>query len=44
MYLKKKKDIEQAAEWANSIEGILGGVVIVKDKMATWGEIELVKL
>jgi hypothetical protein len=26
------------------LEEILGGVIIVKDKMASWGDIELVRL
>lgn len=42
--IKKKKDVEEAAAWANNINGILGGVVIVEDKMAAWGDIELVEL
>ena len=42
--IKKKSDLENAAEWASQIDGILGGVVIVNDAMATWGDIELVKL
>jgi ApbE superfamily uncharacterized protein (UPF0280 family) len=39
-----KKDIEKVAGWANEIEGIVGGVVIVDDSMATWGDVELVEL
>jgi ApbE superfamily uncharacterized protein (UPF0280 family) len=42
--IKKKRDLENVAEWAGQIEGILGGVVIVNDAMATWGNIELVAL
>lgn len=41
--IKKKKDLEKAAEWAGQIEGILGGVVIVGDAMTAWGDIELVE-
>ena len=39
-----KSDLEHAAHWAEEIGGILGGLVIVKDSMATWGDIELVKI
>ena len=39
-----KKDIEKIADWANEIEGVLGGAAIVEDSMATWGDVELVEL
>jgi ApbE superfamily uncharacterized protein (UPF0280 family) len=42
--LKRKKDLEKIAGWAGEIEEILGGVVIVEDSMASWGDIELVEL
>lgn len=42
--VRKIADLESAARWAEEIGGILGGVVIVKDTMATWGEIELVEV
>jgi ApbE superfamily uncharacterized protein (UPF0280 family) len=42
--VKRKTDLERVAEWAGLIDGIVGGVVIVKDRMATWGDIELVGL
>ena len=42
--LKSKKDLEKIAEWANNIVGILGGVAIMGDRMASWGDIELVGL
>ncbi len=42
--IKSKTDLEKVATWADQIEGIMGGLVIVRDKMATWGEIELVGL
>jgi ApbE superfamily uncharacterized protein (UPF0280 family) len=38
------EDLEKAANTANEIEGISGGVVIIGEKMATWGEIELVEV
>ena len=40
----KSADLEHAAHWAEEIGGIIGGVVIVEDAMATWGDIELVEI
>ena len=40
--IKSKKDLAIAAEWAKRTEGIIGGVAIMGDRMATWGDIELV--
>lgn len=42
--VKRKKDLETVAAWAGQIEGIVGGVVIVDDRIAAWGDIELVEL
>ena len=42
--VNKKRDLEEVATWADQIEGLLGGVVIVGDTMATWGDIELVEV
>lgn len=42
--IKKREDLPRVAEWANEIGGIVGGVAILKDAMATWGDIELVAL
>jgi ApbE superfamily uncharacterized protein (UPF0280 family) len=42
--IKKKSDLEKAALWAKDIEGVLGGVIVMADRMATWGDIELVEL
>ena len=39
-----KKGIEKVADRASEIPGIVGGVIIVGDRMATWGDIELVEL
>jgi hypothetical protein len=38
------KDLSGIDEWAKGIRGILGALVILGDKMATWGKIELVAL
>ena len=37
-------DLENVAHWADRIGGVIGGTVIVKDTMATWGDIELVEI
>jgi len=42
--IKSKKDLEKITTWADQVRGILGGLVILGDKMATWGDIELVAL
>jgi ApbE superfamily uncharacterized protein (UPF0280 family) len=38
------RDLNKIDEWARGIKGILGALVILGDKMATWGQIELVAL
>ena len=42
--IKNKKDLERIAGWAHQIQGISGGVAIMGDKLATWGDVELVGL
>jgi ApbE superfamily uncharacterized protein (UPF0280 family) len=42
--IKGKRDLEKVAQWAQEVTGILGGLAIVEDRLATWGEIELVAL
>jgi ApbE superfamily uncharacterized protein (UPF0280 family) len=42
--IRDKKDLDKIADWADEMGGISGGLAIVKDKMATWGEVELVRL
>jgi ApbE superfamily uncharacterized protein (UPF0280 family) len=42
--IRNKTDLEKVATWANQIKGIFGGLVIMGDKMVTWGDIELVSL
>lgn len=42
--VKRKKDLEKVVTWAGEIKGIIGGVVVVDDGMAAWGDIELVEL
>ena len=38
------RDLSRIDEWAGGIKGVLGALVILGDKMATWGEMELVAL
>ena len=42
--VKNKKAIEDVADWAGQVEGILGGLIIAEDRMAIWGDIELVEV
>jgi ApbE superfamily uncharacterized protein (UPF0280 family) len=38
------KDLDKIADWASKINGIVGGVAVVGEKMAVWGNVEMVKL
>jgi hypothetical protein len=42
--IQGSKDLSGMEEWAKGVKGILGALVILGDKMATWGKIELVGL
>ena len=42
--IKGKENLERIAQWAGEIEDILGGVVVIGDRMAAWGDVELVSL
>jgi ApbE superfamily uncharacterized protein (UPF0280 family) len=42
--IQGKKDLDRIGEWAAKMDGITGALAIVGDKMATWGDIELVAL
>jgi ApbE superfamily uncharacterized protein (UPF0280 family) len=42
--VKSKKDLHKVPGMADVIGGILGGIVIVGDEMAVWGEVELTAL
>lgn len=42
--VRSKKDLQGLADRAGRIEGLLGGVAIMGDRMATWGAVELVAL
>ncbi|MBN2060763.1 MAG: UPF0280 family protein [Deltaproteobacteria bacterium] len=42
--IRSKKDLANVTDRAKRIEGISGGVVIMDDRMAAWGDIELIDL
>jgi hypothetical protein len=42
--INSKNDLKKAASWAERIEGVDGGVVILGDEIAAWGDVELVAL
>jgi len=42
--VKSKEDLRTVADWAAQVDGIIGGVVVVDDRLAAWGDIELVDL
>ncbi len=41
-HVKSKSDIQSAINFGKKIEGILGLVIIIDDKMGLWGDIEVV--
>ena len=42
--IKGPGDLSRIDEWAGGLKGILGALVVLGDKMASWGDIELVAL
>jgi ApbE superfamily uncharacterized protein (UPF0280 family) len=42
--IRRKDDLEDVGGWAGDMEGVLGGVVIVGDRIAAWGDVKLVGL
>lgn len=42
--IKSQEQLESVAQWAGEMEDILGGVVVMGDRMAAWGDVELVSL
>jgi ApbE superfamily uncharacterized protein (UPF0280 family) len=42
--VREKKDIEQGLEIGQGIEGVLGTLVIVEDRMGAWGKVKLTRL
>ncbi len=41
--IKKRSDLQRAADWASQIEGVRGGLVVLGKAMAAWGDVELVR-
>jgi ApbE superfamily uncharacterized protein (UPF0280 family) len=41
--VKTKEDVEEGIAIANSIEGVRGVLIIIADKLGTWGKIKLVQ-
>lgn len=41
--VQNRADVAAAVEWASQIPGVLGAVVIHQDRMAAWGQMELVE-
>ena len=42
--IRDNRDLEKVPQWAADIQGLLGGVAILKDRMASWGKIELITI
>jgi ApbE superfamily uncharacterized protein (UPF0280 family) len=42
--VKEKKDIESGLERGKEIEGVLGILIIVGEKMGVWGNVKLVRI
>ena len=42
--IKGASDLRAFGDWVQEIDGLLGGMAVVGDKMAVWGDIELVSL
>jgi ApbE superfamily uncharacterized protein (UPF0280 family) len=42
--IQSKRDVDRIGEWAGKMTGVTGALVIVGEKMGSWGEIELVAL
>jgi ApbE superfamily uncharacterized protein (UPF0280 family) len=42
--IKNRSDLKAAAEWAASIQGIVGVVMIIGKALAVWGDVKIVEL
>jgi len=42
--IRSNRDLDRVADWANEIKDVLGGIAIIGDRMAIWGDVELVDL
>jgi hypothetical protein len=42
--VKGKKDIEKGLAYAQTIEGVIGTLIIADDQFGAWGDIEIISL
>jgi ApbE superfamily uncharacterized protein (UPF0280 family) len=42
--IQERKDIEKGLERGNAIEGVLGMLIIIGEKMGVWGKVKLTRL
>ncbi len=42
--IQGKKDLNRMGQWAKEMKGVRGALAILGDRLATWGDLELVKL
>ena len=42
--VRSKKDIQNAVEFGQKIEGVLGILIILGDKLGMWGDLEIISL
>jgi ApbE superfamily uncharacterized protein (UPF0280 family) len=42
--IRGNRDLDRVGDWANEIKDVFGGIAIIGDKMAIWGDVELVDL
>ncbi|MBW2047107.1 MAG: UPF0280 family protein [Deltaproteobacteria bacterium] len=42
--IRSVEDLERAAQWADRIGGILGGMAVMGDTLSAWGDVELVEV
>jgi ApbE superfamily uncharacterized protein (UPF0280 family) len=42
--IQDRSDIDPGMEWARSIEGVLGVMIVVGDRIGVWGAVDLVPL
>jgi len=39
--VRTREDVGRAAEWTQSLDGLLGALIIAGDRMAAWGAFEI---
>lgn len=42
--IRGKRDLARVAEWAGSVRGIMGCLVVLGEHMTAWGDVELVAI